>query len=353
MGGYTLSSLEEITLPASGATPPMPWAIDDMTLAHQLGIRNSTLWWAVLSKDKLYRIYRVPKRTPGTGSRQIQEPDGRLKYIQKKLLECFLQPLPLGEHVGAYVTGRSIVHTARQHVKKAVIVSLDLKDFFPSIKRSMIRRYLKDLGYSHKVASLMTALMTYKNFAPQGAPTSGTIANLVADKLLDQPVLEKLRGNDWVYTRYSDDIDISSVKEQSDEEIKRIIKIVTRAAQRAGFTVKDAKTKVMHHEKRQKVLGLIVNDKVSIDPHKFKYLSKLIHACKTKGFESQVPQTIPTTACAIKNLCTYIAGTLAYFHQVEPERTVKLRKDFELAIQNSTSFVHNSQSRSDGGVPPP
>lgn len=345
MGGYALSSVEVVKFPALEPTGvDVPWALDDMTLAHHLGIRNSTLWWAVLSKDKLYRVYRVPKRTPGTGSRQIQEPDGRLKYIQKQLLARFLQPLPLGEHVGAYVLGRSIVHTARQHVRKAVIVHLDLKEFFPSIKRSMIRRYLKDLGYSHKVSSLMTALMTYTNFAPQGAPTSGTIANLVTDKLLDQPVLKKLRMenqgltaySDWVYTRYSDDIDISSVKEQSEEEIDRVIKIVTRAAQKAGFTVKDAKTKVMRHEKRQKVLGLIVNDKVSIDPHKFKHLSKLIHACKIHGFESQ-------------NLCTYISGTLAYFHQVEPERTVKLRKEFEVAIQNSTGFVHNSPSGLSGG----
>lgn len=346
MGGYATSSIQQIVwedVPGS-LMAFVPRAIDDMTLAHHLGIRNTTLWWAVLNKDKLYRVYRVPKRTPGTGSRQIQEPDGRLKYIQKQLLTRFLQPLPLGAHVGAYVTGRSIVHTARQHVKKAVIVSLDLKDFFPSIKRSMIRNYLTGLGYSKKVSSLMTALMTYQNFAPQGAPTSGTLANLVADKLLDQLVLEKLQDAGWTYTRYSDDIDMSSTVEQSEEGIDRAIKTVTRAAQKAGFTIKDDKTRVMRHEKRQKVLGLIVNDKVSIDPHKFKHLSKLIHACKTRGFDSQTPLGAAPTACAIKQLCTYISGTLAYFHQVEPERTMKLRKEFEIAIQNSIGFIHNSQS---------
>jgi hypothetical protein len=92
-----MSSYREHRIDIAEFTPDLryelPLAIDDMSLAHHLGIRNRTLWWAVHNKPKLYKVFQLPKRGKNGGYRQIQNPADRLKDIQKNLLVRFLEPV--------------------------------------------------------------------------------------------------------------------------------------------------------------------------------------------------------------------------------------------------------------------
>lgn len=284
------------------------------------------------NNDKMYKCFQIPKRGKSKKGqfREIQDPVVTLKNVQRVILSRFLEPIPMGDHVGAYVPGRSCKHTAQQHTNKGIIVSLDLKNFFPTVKRSMIRRVLHAIGYNHEVASLLAQLMCYKNFVPQGAPTSGFIANLVADRRFDREIIRRLHILDkhWVYTRYSDDIDISHPEKQTDERIKQIIVEVSNILRTSGFTLNDSKTKLEPQHWRQRVLGMVVNEKVNIPKLDYTRLRSLIHNCYVHGFDSQYARAGAKSAEALR---AHIRGKLNFFHQISEDKADWLKEKFERA----------------------
>lgn len=328
----------------------LPLTIDDMSLAHHLGIRNKTLWWMVhakRSKNPLYETFKLPKRGKSGGYRHIQNPIDSLKNVQRNILTRFLEPIPVASHVGAYVPGRSCRNTAEQHTKKAVIVSLDIKDFFPSVRRSMIRRFLhKYVGFNHIVSSLLAELMTYENFVPQGAPTSGLITNFVANFEFDGVILHELAklDSEWTYTRYSDDIDLSHPEIQKPEALTQVINIVHNAIGKAGFELNQKKTKVEPHWRRQKVLGMVVNEKVNIPRLEYMRLRSIVHNCLVHGFKSQFQRAGMKSVAGFKS---HIRGKLAFFKQVDKTKAARLKDKFELACAAHTNDKENEVSFDD------
>lgn len=334
MGSFLASRIDIVEFPTRLRFPGLPLAIDDTTLAHHLGLNTSTIWWLIHTKDKQYTVFEIDKRgkRKGRDKREIQNPSPRLKTVQKLLLGRFLAPIPVGKHIGAYVPGRSCVDTARQHVGKGIIVSMDLKDFFPSVKRAMIRRYFNWVGYPHRVSSLLAELMTYKNFVPQGAPTSGYISNLVADNRFDQLILSDLKNLDprWCYTRYSDDIDVSNDEVVADTAIEAVIALVRRRVNEAGFQLNEEKTKVEPQWRRQKVLGVVVNKKINIPRVEYMRIRALIHNCLVHGFDIEAKRAGQKNVTA---LIAYIKGKLSYFDQIDHDKASKLREQLLVAIK--------------------
>lgn len=322
---------------------PLPLAIDDMSLAHHLGIRNKTMWWLINDNAKQYKCFKLPKRGKSGKYRDIQNPEPKLKNVQRVVLTRFFEPIRLGPHVGAYVPGRSCRDTAAQHVGKGIIISLDLTDFFPSVKRSMIRRVLHSIGYNHDVASLLSQLVCYKNFVPQGSPTSGFVANLVADRRFDRKVLSALKRLDpkWVYTRYSDDIDISHPDLPPHDKIQEVINTVREIIQGAGFRLNPHKTKLEPKHRRQKVLGITVNEKVNVPRYEYLRLRSLIHNCFVHGFDTQFERAGLKTAAALKS---HIRGKLSFFKQIDETKAERLEDKYEQACgihakdENEVSF---------------
>ena len=343
MSTYTETRIEGVEFFPQLGYNNLPLAIDDMSLAHHLGIRNKTLWWMIRDKNKLYQTFQLPKRGKTGRYRDIQNPIDTLKSVQKNILVRFLEPIPVGAHVGAYVPDRSCRDVAAQHVGKAVIISLDIQDFFPTTRRATIRKYLhKHIGYNYRVASLLAELMTYQNFVPQGAPTSGQIANLIADHFFDRTILMQLKQLDplWTYTRYSDDLDLSHPEEQTPERLTEVIALVRDAVFNAGYQLNQQKTKIEPHWKRQKVLGMIVNEKVNIPRLEYMRIRSIVHNCVLHGFSSQYERACMGSAAG---LMSHVRGKLAYFKQVDPIKAQRLKDRYDLACQ-----IHKSGS--DAGI---
>jgi len=336
MSSYSETRLDYLEFNDNLKFSNLPLAIDDMSLAFHLGIRNRTLWWLINSRDTAdsdkvgYKVFSIPKRGNNKGRRAIQNPGKYLKSVQRLLLSKFLEPFPVGPHVGAYIPERSCMDTARQHIGRGVIISMDIKDFFPSVKRSMVRRLFLHAGYNHFVASLISSLVTYKNFVPQGAPTSGLIANLVADFLFDQAIIEDLKSidTDWCYTRYSDDIDISHPNVQTKENTQRVIRIVEQRLKEANFKTNYKKTRVEPHTRRQKVLGVVVNEKLSIPRYEYARLRCLIHNCLMHGFESQYKRAGQMSADGLRS---HVRGKLSYLKQIDSKKAACLKEKFDIA----------------------
>jgi len=314
----------------------LPLAVDDMSLANHLGIRGKTLWWLIHKRKSLYTLFTLPKRGRAGargGRRSIQNPADSMKAVQKNLLVRFLEPLPMAEHIGAYVLGRSCKDTAAQHVGKSIIISMDIKDFFPSVRQSVIKRFFnEDIGYNYPVASLLAALVTYGNFVPQGAPTSGAIANIIANYTFDQKILNSLRQLDegWTYTRYSDDIDISHPEKQSEERVQEIIRMVALHLKTGGFRLNTEKTKTEPYYKQQRVLGMVVNEKVNVPRWEFMRVRSLIHNCLMHGFKTQYSRADAKSTISLKS---HIRGKLAFFKNVDAVKAQRLKDKFDIACE--------------------
>lgn len=225
----------------------------------------------------MYRRFYVPKASGGR--RLIVAPNARLMEYQQDLLRRLLDyELPGSPHAHAYYYHRSIRTMAEPHVGRAVVVKLDLKDFFPTISPQLVRAAL----LRRNIATPLINLIGKWCFLPRaeanddlpawglpiGAPTSPLLSNLVAADRLDARlaglarrwfrnalVNPKWREHDIEYTRYADDLVFSS----NDERLAGIIPIVRRIVADGGFRLNERKVYVQRRVGRQVVCGVVVN----------------------------------------------------------------------------------------------
>ena len=75
-----------------------------------------------------YKEFQIRKRDGS--NRTLFAPNEKLKAIQKLINRNILSNLKAHDCVKGFEKSESIVTNASEHVKKAIIVKLDIKDFF-------------------------------------------------------------------------------------------------------------------------------------------------------------------------------------------------------------------------------
>lgn len=381
---YSKTSLDEFDV-IDLKTDAVPMVFDDWSLAFRLGFSGKTFWYAVTKRDSFYKKFAIKKATGG--KRWIHNPNGLMRLIARQIRARILLPLcsELGPHVGAYQVGKSVVDTAKLHLfecvecakldqphtcnmalhgtdkqyhlkrwdiencipctlpithdcsRRGVKIHLDLKDFFASTRRAWIRKYFQErVGYNHYVSGLLAHLLTVKldahtrvwNGVPQGSPASGDICNLIADWRLDRKVMEALP--EWRYTRYADDIYLSHPKNLNRSEVDNTIKTVSRLCQDAGYTLNRKKLHVQRPRRRQKVLGITVNQRIGMNRELYRKLRSLLHNCILHGFESQVTRAKKESVHALRG---WIVGQFAYLQNIDSDKVGKLKLMYEHALR--------------------
>src|SRR5437660_1125750 len=76
---------------------------------------------------------RFAKKVEPVKKRWIDNPIDPLKTIQSRVQERILSPLLLPEHLLGGVKGKSILDNARLHIGARCLVTIDIKNFYPSI----------------------------------------------------------------------------------------------------------------------------------------------------------------------------------------------------------------------------
>src|SRR5262249_23095452 len=115
--------------------------------------------------------------------RRILTPDERLKTIQRCILRRLLARLHCHPAATGFERSKSIIDNAQVHVGKAVVVRMDLKDFFASTRAERVRSYFRKISWNREASGLLVRLCTYQGGLPQGAPTSPRLSNLVNYRL--------------------------------------------------------------------------------------------------------------------------------------------------------------------------
>jgi len=227
------------------------------------------------NKDKGYTTFKLPKKNGDF--REINAPSKKLKHIQRWILDNILYKLDSGDYAHGFIPGNTIYTNAKVHVNQDLVLGIDIKDFFPSINFRSVYYIFNSAGYTKKIAWAFADLCTYHWKLPQGAPTSPMLANLVALQL-DNEIAKYCIRRKFEYSRYADDITVSGSYNLPMHK-KKIIKII----ENNDFTINENKTRMFSKGSRQKVTGLVVNDKVSIGRNKKKTLRAIVHNILING----------------------------------------------------------------------
>ncbi len=305
------------------------------------GIIDSILKKAPL----LYKVYDIPKKNGGT--RTIAQPTPKLKERQRKTILELEKKLSVHPCATAYIKNKNgILANAKVHKDSKFFFKYDFKDFFPSIKAADFNIQLERAGYSEqdridflkiifrfkkesgkeKTRVIYKALLNTKfnqNTNPDllklmiedyrdefqlsiGAPSSPFVSNAIMFDF-DKSMHDWAKENNFIYTRFADDITISCQTKQNTETITAKLNQTLNGLEYPTLQLNDSKQKSVSLKNRVTITGLnITSDrKVSLGREKKKEIRAMIHHYKEKR--------------PLKYKMSQLRGWLAYANAVDNE----------------------------------
>ncbi len=248
-----------------------------------------------------YTRFTIPKRRGGT--RTIDAPGEKLKALQRRVHQRLLAGLKLSRAATGFVRGRSIVDNARPHTQRAVVINLDLADFFPSISEARVQAAWRGLGWNADAATILTHICSLDGRLPQGAPTSPALSNLVC-RHLDARLLALALALDGDYTRYADDLTLSLPSLGRNKRrrpgpprsgpgarpkrayrrtghSRRVLTLVREIIEAEGFQIQmKKKVRLQRPHQRQTATGLVVNQVVNLPRSTRRLIRAMQHRAK-------------------------------------------------------------------------
>ncbi len=277
--------------------------------------------------------------------RLIESPKPMLKAIQRRILRGILDKVPVHDSAHGFVIGRSCLTSAQLHAGEALVVALDLKDFFLRTPLRRVHGLFRSLGYPWFVARLLTGLCSTATphsvfmalpqdqrhdwltrkihespHLPQGAPTSPSLANFAAWHL-DVRLHGLARSFDANYTRYADDLAFSGDGTFA-QRTCTFLSAVEDIARDEGYALNKRKTRVMRRGGRQRVTGLVVNDHLNLPRPDYDRLKATLHNCLKNG-----PQTANRTGHP--DFRAHLEGRVVWMENVNRRRGERLRRMFD------------------------
>jgi hypothetical protein len=289
-----------------------------------------------------YAYAFAPKRSGPP--RLIESPKPMLKAIQRRILRGILDKVPVHDSAHGFVVGRSCLTAGQVHAGEALVVALDLKDFFLRTPLRRVHGLFRSLGYPWAVARLLTGLcstttppsifttlppdqrhdwLTRKIHGsphlPQGAPTSPALANLAAWHL-DARLHGLAKVFDASYTRYADDLAFSGDAAFS-QRLRTFLAAVEDIARDEGYALNKRKTRFMRRSGRQRITGLIVNEHLNLARSDYDRLKATLHNCLKNGPQAE-------NRAGHLDFRAHLEGRIVWTENVNRRRGDRLRRMF-------------------------
>ena len=220
-------------------------------LAELMRIDSRRLSVLASRPERFYQKYRIPKRRGGW--RQIYSPNKELKAVQAWILRNILDKLSTSPYATAYVKRRGLLDNVSPHMNNRYFLSVDIRNFFPSVGALRVRQLFQTLGYSKLAANKLGRLCSYFSVLPQGAVTSPALSNLICLRL-DRRLAGLVSRRNVVFTRYADDITFSTNNRNA---LPRLLPSVYRILRDESFEPHKEKTRVLGPRNRCLITGLV------------------------------------------------------------------------------------------------
>ncbi|MRV75842.1 RNA-directed DNA polymerase [Duganella sp. FT92W] len=351
--GAPVSAAIAIASEIRSTNPFLPPLFTLAHLAHETGVPYKFLRSVVArtGATEHYTVFKIKKRSQNAIKqyRWIAAPHPFLLRVQRWINDNILKKLPVNEAAFAYLEDRSAYKAAIVHKNAKWLMKVDIENFFETVLETRIYKIFLDAGYQPLLSFELSRICTrianpeleraysingfakvktkgtkyvieaYASSAlghlPQGAPTSPMLANLIA-KDIDEKIAELADRFDLRYTRYSDDIVLSSKsndfgKANAAKAIGQLYAILRRA----GFQPNMEKTKVSGPGSKMIALGLLVDGNKPRLTSEFKDKLKMhLYFCRTRSPQAHAVARKFDSVIGLKN---HLLGLISYARMVD------------------------------------
>lgn len=300
-------------------------------ICELLNVSQNQLKYILFVRRYNYIEFSIKKKNGGY--RKINAPRKDLKQLQRRLLDILCNVYEFKECQQGFMKNKSIITNAQKHIDANYILNIDLKDFFDTINFGRVRGLFlgTPFNFNNEVATILAKIVTTNNRLPQGAPTSPIISNMIC-YILDNNIEKYCKNYNCNYTRYADDITISTRSYRFPKQIarkdlnnniilgNRLIKIIE---EEAGFIINKSKTKFSEKMQRQEVTGIIINEKINIKRIYIRNLRAMLHNCKKNGIDKEAKKYFRNSKQSIEILVykykAVMEGKLNFLKMVKGE----------------------------------
>jgi len=248
---------------------------------------NKIKWF----RHKMYHQFSIAKENKK--NRLINAPDKRLKHLQHKISMLLNALYRVRSPVHGFVHDKSVKSNALAHLRKRYILNIDLKDFFPTITENRVIGLLNSIGIDDDVAVCIGTICCLHNQLPQGAPSSPTLSNMICFRL-DKELMTFSKNKRCIYTRYADDITLSSYQPMafvfegpaptagkfSPKLLDRNLQLIFSSN---GFTLNEDKAHYADRHSRRIVTGIKVNEFLNVDRRYIRNIRAALYSIETLG----------------------------------------------------------------------
>lgn len=243
-----------MTIPSYPDEPIASYA----SLCLALGISQQELLKLISKSDSYFFITNVIVK-PDKSLRETFDVKPELKKIHERICNVFFRKVKYPYYLQGSIKKRDYLSNCSSHTNQKLIISEDVTNFFPSISEVVVHQmWVGVFRFSNEVAKALTNLVCYEGWLVQGAKPSSFICNLILWKR-EAYLVESLEKQGLTYTRYVDDITVSSPTNLSKSTIATIIQQIFGMLASVNVKPNRKKHKVVSNAHRQDVHRVNVN----------------------------------------------------------------------------------------------
>lgn len=273
----------------------------------------------LITAPRRYKLHEIDKRN-GRGKRLIAQPTSEIKTLQRWATEKYLNQWPIHAAATAYRKGASIKQHASVHAKNKYLLKLDFENFFPSIKDSDFIKHANSFSeLSQEDTRLLSLLFFRRDLGSKelvlsiGAPSSPFISNTVMYPF-DLELANYCASRRINYTRYADDIALSTNQPKALDDVYEFIKTLCQSMQYPKINLNNKKTVFTSQKHSRQLTGLILSNdgKASLGRDKKRELRAMAHHFSLGKLET--------------NEINRLRGLLAFSMSIEPNFVKTINK---------------------------
>lgn len=293
-------------------------------------------------QSEFYERIELPKSNPKykTKFRTVYKADDDLNNLNKNIYSHLYRTILskekdsfLHQSSHGFVKNKGILTNASKHLDKDNILCLDLKHFFKSINSTDIHCVFKKLGFTDSGAKLFSSLCTINGLLEEGLHTSPLLANLHCYDL-DEKLLSCASNSSATYTRYADDISISS-----NHLLPKLVEL-TEIIENFGLVVNNKKTRYRIKGHAQYITGLSVSNKIKprIPRKKKNQLRMTFYLIETYGLNSYCEQSHISPKWETQRLY----GWINFLKPIEHELHLKYKAILDRATEQYERYIFSN-----------
>lgn len=242
-----------------------------------------------------------------------------------------------GNILHSYRKEKNTYSAVKEHIGNKYFLKTDINDFFYSISEkdicTVIEKNLKNAPISdlNKHFDSIFNLISIEKSVPIGLGTSPNITNSVLLEF-DNKLETYCKKNKLKYTRYADDIIISSNTKETIKETSEIISFYLKEHSHSRLELNKKKTKLIYPGDKVKLLGLVIlpSGKITVDSDLKKEIEVLLHF-----FTTDKIKYYDYLKNNFEGNMSSISGKLNYISSIDTDFIVKLRMKYgNFAVDN-------------------